>query len=111
MPREELKVEEKKIKVECFRYCPETDDAPYYVTYEVPLAGRMSVLDCLNYIRENLDPGLTYFINCKKGFCARCALEVDGKKVLGCTCEVKGDIKVKPIKEEKVIKDLWCKNI
>ncbi|UCD56621.1 MAG: hypothetical protein JSV16_12425 [Candidatus Hydrogenedentota bacterium] len=102
---------EKQVRVECFRYDPRTDSGPRYETYEIPHSGPMSVHDCLLYIRENLDPGLAYFINCKLGFCLRCRMRVNGKTCFACTTEVEGDIRVEPPDKNRVIRDLWSKDV
>jgi succinate dehydrogenase/fumarate reductase iron-sulfur protein len=99
------------VKVECFRFDPESDTAPYWQTYEVPLDGQMSVHDCLLYIRENLDPGLAFFINCKRGVCGRCNMRINDKAGLACVVEVSGDIRVAPVKTEGVIRDLWIESL
>ncbi|MHA1364658.1 MAG: 2Fe-2S iron-sulfur cluster-binding protein, partial [Candidatus Freyarchaeota archaeon] len=65
------------------------DESPHYDTFEVPLNGPMSVQDCLLYIRENLDPSLAFFVNCRL------------------VTEVKDDITVEPLRKDKVIRDLW----
>ncbi|MHA1431943.1 MAG: 2Fe-2S iron-sulfur cluster-binding protein, partial [Candidatus Freyarchaeota archaeon] len=78
------------------------DESPHYDTFEVPLNGPMSVQDCLLYIRENLDPSLAFFVNCRLGFCKRCLVRVNGELT-----EVKDDITVEPLRKDKVIRDLW----
>ena len=103
--------EEQIIKVECFRFDPEADAEPYYQIYEVPLSGRMSVHDCLLYVRENLDPSLAFFINCKRGVCGRCTMRINGKPGLACVVEVTGDFKVEPVKADGIIRDLWVESI
>ena len=99
------------IKVECFRFDPDNDKKPHFETFEIPLNGAMSVQDCLVYIRENIDPSLTFFINCRLGFCRRCLVHVNGKLCLACTTEVKDDIIVEPLLKEKIIRDLWCEDL
>ncbi len=98
---------QKIIKLKCFRYDPQKDKEHYYKTYEIPLNGAMSVQDCLIYIRENIDPSIAFFINCRLGFCRRCLVKVNGKSCLACLTEVKGDIIVEPVLKNKVIRDLW----
>jgi succinate dehydrogenase/fumarate reductase-like Fe-S protein len=70
----------------------------------------MSVHDCLNYIRENLDPSLAYFINCQLGFCLRCNLRVNGKVVPACETRAEGDLTLEPVNADEVIRDLWCES-
>lgn len=101
----------RKIKMKCFRYDPDEDKKPHFETYEIPLSGAMSVQDCLMYVRKKIDPSITFFINCKLGFCRRCLVRVNNKSCLACLKEVEDDFKIEPILKEKVIKDLWCKGI
>jgi len=44
----------RKIDIECLRYNPETDAAPRYQTYNVPFTDDMSVLQGLQYIKDEL---------------------------------------------------------
>ncbi|MBA7503274.1 Fumarate reductase iron-sulfur subunit [subsurface metagenome] len=105
-------MEEKKIiKVKCFRFDPQEDEKPYYDTFKVPISAKMSVQDCLVYIRENEDPSLAFFINCRLGFCKRCLIRVNGKSCFSCLTNVEEDIIVEPLIKDKVIRDLWSKNI
>lgn len=99
------------INVRCFRYDPGADSEPRFQEYRVPLQdGEMSVLDCLNHIREHLDPGLAFFSNCRLGFCQRCSLRVNGKVLMACETPAGGDLVLEPVNEEEVIRDLWCKS-
>ena len=102
-------IEDKHIKVKCFRFDPSTDEEPYYQTYDIPINGAMSVQDCLLYIRENIDSSLSFFVNCRLGFCKRCLVKVNGKSCLACLTEVEENFTVEPIMKEKVIRDLWSK--
>lgn len=105
-------MEEKKIiKVKCFRFDPQKDEKPYYDTFKVPISGKMSVQDCLVYIRENEDPSLAFFINCRLGFCKRCLMRVNEKSCFACLTVVEDDITVEPLMKDKVIRDLWSKDI
>ncbi|MHA1526078.1 MAG: 2Fe-2S iron-sulfur cluster-binding protein [Promethearchaeota archaeon] len=99
------------INVKCFRFDPKKNEKPYYDTFEVPLNGTMSVQDCLTYIRENLDPSLAFFINCRLGFCKRCLVKVNGKSCLACLTEVEEDFLIEPVLKNKVIRDLWIKDL
>jgi len=98
------------VKVECFRFDPEHDDRPRFRTYEVPVDGETRVSDCLEYIREHLDPSLAFFVNCKRGTCTRCSMRINGKVRMACLTLVEEDhLRVEPLKPETVIRDLWVK--
>lgn len=96
------------IKVRIFRFNPPVDEEGYYETYEVPLEPKMSVLNVLDYIYENLDSTLAYYSHsaCCRGICGRCILTINGKNSLACQTEVSGDITVEPLRGFEVIKDL-----
>jgi succinate dehydrogenase/fumarate reductase iron-sulfur protein len=98
------------VKIKCFRFDPQKDESPHYDTFEIPIEGPMSVQDCLIYIRENLDPSLAFFVNCRLGFCRRCLVRVNGKSCFACTTEVEDEITVEPLKKDQVIRDLWSKD-
>lgn len=101
----------REITVTCYRYDPESGSEPRFQEYRVPLAGDdMSVHDCLEYIRSNLDPSLAYFINCRHGFCQRCSMRVNGKVVLACEAVAEGDMTLEPVNRDEVIRDLWCES-
>ncbi len=99
------------IKIRCFRYDPAEGREPYFQEYDVPREpDGMSVQDCLNYIRENLDAGLAYFVNCKLGFCLRCNLRMNGKVVLACETLAEPEMTLEPVNRESVLRDLWCES-
>jgi len=99
---------EKKIKAKVSRFNPATDNSPHYQTYEVPLTPRMTVMEVLDYIYENLDPSLAYHshTSCHRRICARCNLTINNKPSLSCHTEVNEDITIEPLPRYKVIRDL-----
>ena len=101
-------MENKKIKVMILRFDPTVDSSSHYQTYEVPLESRMTVMDVLDYVYENLDPSLAYHshTSCHRRICARCNVVVNKKAGLSCHTEVNGDITIDPLPRFKVIRDL-----
>lgn len=78
---------EDRATVTIYRYDPDTDQAPWFQTFdEIPYLG-MSVLDVLKYIYEHLDPGLAFRYSCRTEPCVVCSIRVNGKGVLSC-CKV-----------------------
>ena len=93
-----------------YRYDPEKKENPRLDTYEIDLkkCGPM-VLDALIYIKNELDPSLTFRRSCREGVCGSCSMNIDGTNTLACTKninDVKGDLKIYPLPHMKVIKDL-----
>ncbi|MCF6208881.1 MAG: 2Fe-2S iron-sulfur cluster-binding protein, partial [Ghiorsea sp.] len=49
------------VKLDIYRFNPETDDKPSMQSFEVPIEKPgMKLLDALNYIKWHLDGSLTY---------------------------------------------------
>jgi succinate dehydrogenase / fumarate reductase, iron-sulfur subunit len=93
-----------------YRYNPEDQHNPRIDTYFVDLqdCGPM-VLDALIWIKNKVDPTLTFRRSCREGVCGSCAMNVDGINALACTAsmgDVKGAVRVYPLPHMPVIKDL-----
>ena len=81
-------------------------EPPTWSSYQVPIEPGMSVTNVLYRINELFDGGLAYRVSCHRGICASCIMRVNGKRLLGCTHEVTGDLKIEPAFPDRVIKDL-----
>jgi succinate dehydrogenase/fumarate reductase iron-sulfur protein len=103
----------KTIRVQVSRFDPKVDPAPHYQTYEVPFQPRMTVMDVLDYIYENIDPSIAYpsHTSCHRRVCTRCNLTVNNKAGLSCHTEVTGDITINPLPRYEVIRDLVVKGL
>lgn len=66
------------------RYRPERDDAPWEQRYPVPFDGDLSLLEALNYIKDELDPTLSHRWSCRMAICGSCGVMIDGEPRLGC---------------------------
>lgn len=98
----------KTIKVQIARFDPTVDRSPHSVVYEVPWTARMTVMNVLDYIYENLDPSVAYnsHTSCRRGACARCNVYVNGSARLSCHTEVTGDLRLEPLPRFKIVRDL-----
>ncbi len=101
-----MKETTKIVNVEVQRSKPWLDEKPSFVTYQVPLEGKTSVLNALTYISDNVDPTLGFYCSCRIGKCLGCSVVVNGEVKLACTTPVETDIRVEPLKNTRVIKDL-----
>ena len=93
-----------------YRWNPEDDNNPRLDTYYVDLddCGPM-VLDAIIWIKNNIDPTLTFRRSCREGVCGSCAMNIDGRNTLACTksmADVNGAVKVYPLPHQPVVKDL-----
>ena len=88
-------------------FSPEKDREPYYRAYEVPHEENATVLDCLNYIYEYLDPTISYRYACKTGFCVSCLAIINGKAGFTCLKIAEKEVTIEPhTKMAALIKDL-----
>jgi succinate dehydrogenase / fumarate reductase iron-sulfur subunit len=93
-----------------YRFNPEDGHNPRIDTYYVDTAdcGPM-ILDALIWIKNNIDPTLTFRRSCREGVCGSCAMNIDGRNTLACTkamADVNGAVKVYPLPHQPVVKDL-----
>jgi len=93
-----------------YRYNPEDGKNPRIDTYFVDVedCGPM-VLDALIWIKNKIDPTLTFRRSCREGVCGSCSMNIDGTNGLACTRgmdEIKGTVRVYPLPHMPVVKDL-----
>ena len=94
-----------------YRYDPEAGGNPRWDTYDVPVdaVGPM-VLDALIYIKNTIDPTLSFRRSCREGICGSCSMNIDGRNALACTkgwdeCQ-SHNITISPLPHQPVVKDL-----
>ena len=93
-----------------YRYDPESGANPRWDTYRVDMAkcGPM-ILDVLIYIKNEIDPTLTFRRSCREGVCGSCAMNIGGRNTIACTKghdEFSGDVTISPLPHQPVVKDL-----
>src|SRR5215468_1256744 len=93
-----------------YRWNPEDGHNPRLDIYQVDLddCGPM-VLDGLIWIKNKIDPTLTFRRSCREGVCGSCAMNIDGTNTLACTKDmkdIKGEVKIYPLPHMPVVKDL-----
>lgn len=99
------------LKVEVYRYNPETDKAPYMKSYEVDTQGKdLMVLDVLGMIKED-DESLAYRRSCREGVCGSDGMNINGVNGLACITPLSEAVKknklvLRPLPGLPVIRDL-----
>ncbi len=93
-----------------YRWNPDDGNNPRLDTYYVDTGdcGPM-VLDALIWIKNNVDPTLTFRRSCREGICGSCSMNIDGLNTLACTKamdEVSGAVRIYPLPHMAVVKDL-----
>ena len=98
----------KSIKTRVFRFNPDQDKEPFFQEYYVPWEPGMTAMDALDYIYQNVDGTLAYYDHaaCKLGICARCTGRVNGKPGLLCQVEVSDNMRIEPVSDKHIVRDL-----
>ena len=73
-----------RIEIQVLRYRPEEEDKPVWQSYYVPFTNDMSVLQGLQYIKDELDGSLTFRWSCRMAICGSCGVMVNDVPHLGC---------------------------
>ena len=69
-----------------YRWNPDDGANPRMDTYFVDLDDcAPMVLDALIWIKNKIDPTLTFRRSCREGVCGSCAMNIDGTNTLACT--------------------------
>jgi len=98
------------IEMEVLRYRPEQDTEPYYQTFSVPFADDWSVLQGLQYIKDDLDSSLAFRWSCRMAICGSCGYMIDGVPKLGCRTFLRNyypnKVRVGPLENFPIERDL-----
>jgi succinate dehydrogenase / fumarate reductase iron-sulfur subunit len=102
-----------KITLRISRYHPETDDAPQLQDFEISAEPTDRLLDCLMYIKRNVDGSLSFRKSCAHGVCGSDAMTINGIERLACKTLVRdvaasdGDVvTIGPLRSLPVQRDL-----
>jgi succinate dehydrogenase / fumarate reductase, iron-sulfur subunit len=96
-------------KLKVFRCDPQKDEKPYYQSFEVEADPMARLLDCLNRIRWEQDPTLSFRMSCGHGICGSDGMRINGICGLPCQKLVKDftdEVLIEPLPVFPVIKDL-----
>jgi len=98
------------VRIEVLRYRPEEDQAPVWQHYLVPYSEDMSVLQALQYIKDDLDGTLSFRWSCRMAICGSCGMMINGKPELSCQTFVRdllpGPIRIEALAHFPIERDL-----
>ncbi len=99
------------LKLKIFRFDPKKDGKPYYQNYEVEADPIDRLLDCLNRIRWEQDPTLSFRMSCGHGVCGSDGMRINGISALACQKLAKdfkenAEVIIEPLGVFRVVKDL-----
>ena len=102
--------DDKAIEIEVLRYRPEQDADPFIQTYKVPYDDDWSVLQGLQYIKDDLDGSLSFRWSCRMAICGSCGMMIDGVPKLACRTFLRnssaGKVRIGPLAYFPVERDL-----
>lgn len=99
-----------QLNVKVFRFNPESDGAPKFDQFQVPVFENMAVLDVVMHIQNYLDKTLSFRFSCRIGMCGSCAMYINGRPRLACRTQVSTlktqNITIRPLPNFPIIRDL-----
>jgi len=98
-----------ELKLKIFRFDPGKDEKPRYQNFTVEAQPTDRLLDCLNRIRWEQDPTLSFRMSCAHGVCGSDGMTING--ICGLPCQklvkdFKDEVLLEPMPVFRVIKDL-----
>src|SRR2546426_9832641 len=103
-------MDERDVVFRVKRYRPTAGSKPTYQEYRIPYRDDMVVLDGLNYIKDHVDPTLTYRWSCRMGICGSGGANGNGQTKLTCGTHIpdvpKGTVTIDPLADFPIPKDL-----
>jgi succinate dehydrogenase / fumarate reductase iron-sulfur subunit len=98
------------VLVERFNEASLTADTDYTSVYWIDFSKDIgpSVIDLLNFIRENIDSSLAFRQNCRDGSCGICSMNINGRNTLACIAPTTPSCQmtIKPLTGYRVVHDL-----
>jgi len=81
-------------------------------TFEIDISDRTTLIEALMHIKDDIDPSLSFRVQCRSAICGTCAVKVKDRHILACKTKVKdlldenNEVLVEPAGNLPVIKDL-----
>lgn len=98
------------ITFEVLRFDSSQNGRPRMQEFQIPWKEGLTVLDGLHYIKENIDPSLSWRSSCRMGVCGSCAMFINSYPRLACNTQVSvlggTRVNIKPLPNFGIIKDL-----
>jgi fumarate reductase iron-sulfur subunit len=99
----------KMMRVEITRFDPDRDEVPKIQEYEIPVRSDWKVLDAINYIKDEVDPSVSYRWSCRMAVCGSCGMMLNGEPKLTCKTPLSdydSAIKIEPLANFPIVRDL-----
>ena len=91
-----------------YRWNRESESNPRIDEYFINKKFGPMILDALMYIKNYIDPSLTFRRSCREGICGSCSMNINGTNTLACLKPLPDskEINIYPLPHMKVLKDL-----
>ena len=103
-------VRTRTIAIEVLRYQPDEGAEPRFERFDIPYTDDMSVLQGLQYIKDQVDASLTYRWSCRMAICGSCGMMIAGIPKLACHTFLRdyapGPLRVEPLNHFPIERDL-----
>lgn len=100
----------KTVAFDVLRYRPEQESEPVWQRFDVPYSEDMSVLQAMQWIKDEQDGSLSFRWSCRMAICGSCGMMINGKPHLSCQTFVRdllpGPIRVEALAHLPIEKDL-----
>jgi fumarate reductase (CoM/CoB) subunit B len=113
MSKDELakKILPQVVRLSILRFDPRREEGSGYQTFEVPYRRNLTILDALNYVKDEIDGSLAFRQSCRAAICGSCALRVNKRSCLACRTRITEEmmretIILDPLSHFKVVRDL-----
>jgi len=92
------------------RYQPDRDLEPHTQAFRVPYSVTLSVLDGLQFIKDEIDSTLSFRWSCRMAICGSCGMMINGVPRLACRSFLRdfypGKLRVGPLEHFPIERDL-----
>jgi succinate dehydrogenase/fumarate reductase iron-sulfur protein len=95
-----------KVKCDVFKFNPDLAAEGKFASYTLEMEPSDTVLDALIQIYQDYDPALAFRYACGVVRCGECAMLVNGSPCLACEKSVESVMKIEPLPNLPLIKDL-----
>lgn len=100
----------RRIEIQVLRFRPEQEDKPVWQSYDVPYTDDMSVLQGLQYIKDELDGSLSFRWSCRMAICGSCGMMINDRPKLSCQTFLRelapGPVKIEALAHFPIERDL-----
>jgi succinate dehydrogenase / fumarate reductase iron-sulfur subunit len=92
------------------RFNSETDSAPTFAEFKVPVQKWTTVLEAILFVKQNLDHSVAVRYSCRQASCGSCGMQINGKPSLACYTKISelnsSVVTVEPMHNFPIIRDL-----